>query len=36
MGNKTVVVEVEQHIGDEIVRAIAMEPTEGLRRGMSV
>lgn len=36
MGNKTIVVEVEQHIGDEIVRAIAMEPTEGLRRGMPV
>lgn len=36
MENKTIVVEVEQHIGDEIVRAIAMEPTEGLRRGMPV
>lgn len=26
--------EVEQHIGDDIVRAIALEPTEGLKRGM--
>lgn len=28
--------EVEQHIGDDIVRAISMEPTEGLKRGMEV
>lgn len=28
--------EVEQHSGDDIVRAIAMEPTEGLKRGMEV
>ncbi len=28
--------EVEQHAGDDIVRAIAMEPTEGLKRGMEV
>lgn len=28
--------EVEQHIGDDIVRAIAMESTEGLKRGMEV
>ena len=29
-----VVAEVEQHMGDDIVRTIAMEATEGLRRGM--
>lgn len=34
MGEHTLVCEVEQHIGDDIVRAIAMEATEGLRRGM--
>jgi F-type H+-transporting ATPase subunit beta len=30
------VAEVEQHIGDDIVRAISMESTEGLKRGMKV
>ena len=34
--NRLVYAEVEQHIGDDIVRAIALEPTEGLRRGMEV
>lgn len=33
-GKKTYA-EVEQHIGDDIVRAIAMEPTEGLKRGLT-
>ncbi len=28
------VAEVEQHMGDDIVKTIAMEATEGLRRGM--
>lgn len=28
------VVEVEQHVGDDIVRTIAMDSTEGLKRGM--
>src|SRR3978361_2303595 len=28
--------EVEQHIGDNIVRAIAMQPTDGLVRGAEV
>lgn len=28
------IAEVEQHIGDDIVRCIAMEGTEGLRRGL--
>jgi F-type H+-transporting ATPase subunit beta len=30
----SLVVEVEQHIGDDIVRTIAMDSTEGLKRGM--
>ena len=34
MGEKNLVVEVEQHMGDDIVRTIAMESTEGLKRGM--
>ncbi|GAA0069784.1 F0F1 ATP synthase subunit beta [Clostridium sardiniense] len=34
MGGETLVTEVEQHVGDDIVRTIAMEATEGLRRGM--
>lgn len=33
MGDKKLIAEVEQHIGDDIVRAISMEPTDGLRRG---
>ncbi|WP_138203920.1 F0F1 ATP synthase subunit beta [Haloimpatiens lingqiaonensis] len=33
-GERIVVAEVEQHVGDDIVRAIAMEGTEGLKRGM--
>ena len=31
---KTLVVEVAQHLGDDIVRCIAMGPTDGLVRGM--
>ncbi|OPJ63429.1 F0F1 ATP synthase subunit beta [Clostridium oryzae] len=34
MENGILIAEVEQHIGDDIVRAIAMEATEGLKRGM--
>lgn len=29
------IVEVQQHIGEHIVRAVAMDSTDGLRRGMS-
>ena len=29
-----VVVEVEQHLGENRVRAVAMKPTDGLQRGM--
>ncbi|WP_040192914.1 F0F1 ATP synthase subunit beta [Clostridium culturomicium] len=34
MDGRVVVSEVEQHIGDDIVRTISMEPTEGLKRGL--
>lgn len=34
MGDHELVVEVEQHMGDDIVRTIAMESTDGLRRGI--
>jgi F-type H+-transporting ATPase subunit beta len=35
-GNKKIVLEVEQHIGGNTVRAIAMDSTDGLARGMEV
>jgi F-type H+-transporting ATPase subunit beta len=31
-----IVVEVEQHLGENRVRTVAMKPTDGLQRGMSV
>ena len=34
--DKSLIVEVAQHIGDDVVRAVAMGPTEGLVRGMEV
>lgn len=34
--DRIIIAEVEQHIGDDTIRAIAMEMTEGLRRGMEV
>ena len=34
MGDHMLITEVEQHIGDDIVRTIAMEATEGLKRGI--
>jgi F-type H+-transporting ATPase subunit beta len=34
MGDHELIAEVEQHVGDDIVRTIAMSATEGLRRGM--
>ncbi|KOF57225.1 MULTISPECIES: F0F1 ATP synthase subunit beta [Clostridium] len=34
MGDKKLIAEVEQHIGDDIVRTISMEGTDGLKRGM--
>ena len=33
---KRIVLEVEQHIGDNTVRAVAMDSTDGLSRGMKV
>ncbi len=32
-GEKTIVVEVSQHIGDNVVRCVAMSSTDGLQRG---
>jgi len=34
MDGRVIVAEVEQHIGDDIVRTISMESTEGLKRGV--
>lgn len=34
MGDQVLAVEVEQHMGDDIVRTIAMESTDGLKRGV--
>ena len=36
IGNKTLTVEVAQHIGDNVVRCIAMSSTDGLKRGTPV
>lgn len=35
-GDKEIVLEVEQHIGENTVRAVAMDSTDGLSRGMEV
>src|SRR6184192_1282826 len=35
-GKIDVVAEVEQHLGENRVRAVAMKPTDGMQRGMSV
>src|SRR5205814_9917986 len=35
-GRKTLTLEVAQHLGDNIVRAISMQPTDGLIRGAEV
>ena len=34
--DKSLTIEVAQHIGDDVVRAVSMGPTEGLVRGMEV
>jgi F-type H+/Na+-transporting ATPase subunit beta len=34
-GSINIVAEVEQHLGENRVRAVAMKPTDGLQRGMS-
>src|SRR3982751_5377373 len=35
-GKKTLTLEVAQHLGDNMVRAISMQPTDGLVRGVEV
>jgi F-type H+/Na+-transporting ATPase subunit beta len=35
-GTKTLTLEVAQHLGDNVVRAISMQPTDGLIRGAEV
>jgi F-type H+-transporting ATPase subunit beta len=35
-GTKTLTMEVAQHLGDNVVRAISMQPTDGMVRGASV
>ncbi len=35
-GKRTLTIEVAQHIGDNVVRCIAMASTDGLQRGLSV
>src|SRR5256714_3385848 len=35
-GKKTLTLEVAQHLGDNMVRAISMQPTDGLVRGAEV
>src|SRR5271156_4431182 len=34
--SKTLTLEVAQHLGDDLVRAIALQPTDGLVRGAEV
>lgn len=36
LGDQTIIAEVAQHIGDDIVRCISMSSTDGLVRGMEV
>src|SRR3954465_11369690 len=35
-GTKTLTLEVAQHLGDNMVRAISMQPTDGMVRGTAV
>ena len=35
-GGKTLIIEVQQHIGEDTVRCVAMDSTDGLRRGLEV
>lgn len=36
LGNKKLILEVQQHLGSSLVRAVAMSSTDGLRRGEEV
>jgi F-type H+-transporting ATPase subunit beta len=33
---KELIIEVQQHIGEDTIRAVAMDSTDGLQRGMEV
>src|SRR5215210_9549538 len=35
-GSRTLIAEVQQHLGDDRVRAVAMDTTDGLARGVDV
>ncbi|MDR0741060.1 MAG: F0F1 ATP synthase subunit beta [Puniceicoccales bacterium] len=35
-GQKQIILEVQQHVGDGVVRTVAMSATDGLRRGIAV
>src|SRR6476620_6162009 len=35
-GTKTLTLEVAQHLGDNMIRAISMQPTDGMTRGTEV
>src|SRR5918912_878269 len=35
-GTRTLTLEIAQHLGDNVVRAISMQPTDGLVRGAEV
>jgi len=35
-GERTLILEVQQHLGDDRVRAVAMDSTDGLARGLEV
>jgi len=34
LDGKTIIIEVAQHVGDDIVRCVSMDSTDGLVRGM--
>ena len=36
LNEETLVLEVEQHVGDDVCRCVAMSPTDGVKRGMEV
>lgn len=36
VGDKELVLEVQQHLGNNVIRAVAMDSTDGLQRGMEV
>ena len=34
LGDRTIIAEVSQHVGDNVVRCVAMSSTDGLQRGV--